>query len=112
MSVLHSAVLATFATLSLNTTWITAEQTAMAKTYRMIFSGDAGASFDGRCAVETSGGETILSLQGQVPHEQDVVGRGLSCQLQAEGRVVVDIEHNGSRTRSATNGGSINIHLR
>jgi len=112
MSALHSAVLATFTTLSLSTIWITSEQTAMAKTYHMIFSGDVGASFDGRCTVETSGGETILSLQGQVPHEQEVVGHGLSCQLQADGRVVVDIEHNGSRTRSTTNGGSINIHLR
>ncbi len=84
----------------------------MAKTYHMLFSGDAGASFSGACTIATSGGETVLTLQGQIPHEQEVVGHGLTCQLQAEGRVVIDIEHGGSRTRSATNGGQINIGLR
>jgi hypothetical protein len=92
--------------------WLLQGKPVMAKTYHMIFSGDAGAKFSGTCAIETSGGETVLTLEGNVPHEQDVVGHGMKCQLQTEGRVVIDIEHNGSRTRSATNGGKINIGLR
>jgi hypothetical protein len=111
-SAFHAAVLATLATLYLTSDGASKGATAMTKTYHMLFSGDAGARFSGRCTIETSGGETRLDLEGQVPHEQDVVGHGLSCQLQAEGRVVIDIEHGGSRTRSATNGGTITIGLR
>lgn len=91
---------------------ISEAKTDMAKTYHMLISGDAGAQFNGRCAVMTSGGETILTLSGQVPHEQQVVGHGLSCKLHAEGRIVIDIAHNGSRSRSSTNGGEVNINLR
>ena len=85
---------------------------ALEKTYHIVVSGDAGARFSGTCAIETSGGETLLVLKGNVPHEQKAVGHGMKCELQAEGRVVIDIKYNGSRTRSATNGGKINIGLR
>lgn len=112
MKTLHKAMVVTLVTLGLDASWISETEAAMAKTYHMIVSGDAGARFSGQCAVRTSGGETVLTLNGQVPHEQEVVGHGLSCQLRADGRIVIDIEHGGSRTRSATNGGKINISLR
>ena len=84
----------------------------MAKTYHMKFSGDTGARIGGSCVVSVNGGETILTLESQVPHEQDVDGNSLSCHLEADGRVIVDIEHNGNRMRSATNGGMISVDLR
>ncbi len=104
--------MAVFSALVVGSVFLLQGKTVMAKTYHMLFSGDAGASFSGTCKFATSGGETVLTLEGQVPHEQEVVGHGLACQLQAESRVVIDIEHGGSRTRSATNGGRINIGLR
>ncbi|MGI9489258.1 MAG: hypothetical protein ACR2RF_25895 [Geminicoccaceae bacterium] len=112
MNTFNASMVATLVTLSLDACWHSEAEATMAKTYHMIVSGDAGARFSGQCNVKTSGGETVLTLNGQVPHEQEVVGHGLSCQLQADGRIVIDIEHDGSRTRSATNGGRINISLR
>ena len=112
MNTLSAGMAATLLTLCLDAFWFSGTEAAMAKTYHMIVSGDAGAQFSGQCAVKPSGGETVLTLNGEVPHEQEVVGHGLSCQLQADGRIVIDIEHDGSRTRSATNGGRINISLR
>ncbi|MGI9419279.1 MAG: hypothetical protein ACR2RA_15735 [Geminicoccaceae bacterium] len=53
----------------------------------------------------------VIPLDGEVPLKKELAGRGLSCKLETEGRVVVDIEHDGSRTRSATSGGTVNISL-
>ncbi len=92
--------------------WLLEGKTAMAKTYHLLLSGDAGASFVGTCKIATSEGETVLPLQGKIPHEEAIVGQGLACQLETSGRVVVDVEHGGSRTRSSTRGGKINITLR
>ena len=110
---MKTAALTTLMPLCFVLAWLsTGETTTLDKTYHLIFSGDACAQISGRCTVVTSGGEALLTLDGQVPHEKNVVGRRLSCQLQADGRVVIDIEHGGSRTLSATNGGSVNIRLR
>lgn len=100
------------ALLAISMPWFLNGKTAMAKTYHLLLSGDVGASFNGTCTIATSGGETVLTLKGQIPHEQQITGQGLSCKLEASGRVVVDVEHDGSRTRSSTNGGKIKISLR
>ena len=47
-----------------------------------------------------------------MPLERRFTGEGLSCRLEAEGRVVVEIAGPGSRSRSATTGGTINVTLR
>jgi len=112
MNALNSAAVATLLTLSLDACWDSGPEAAMAKTYHMTLSGDADARFSGQCTLETNDGEAVLSLLGTVPFEQEVVGHGLSCHVETEGRVVLEIDHNGSRTRSATNGGKINISLR
>ncbi len=82
------------------------------KTYQLQLTGDQGAHFTGSCALATADGETIIPLDGGVPFATELVGNGLACKLETEGRIVVDIEHNGSRSRSATNGGVVNISLR
>ena len=112
MNALHVATLATLVTLCLDASSSSAGRTAVTTTYHMNFSGDAGASFNGMCTIQTSGGETALTLSGQVPYKQEIVGHSIRCQLKADGHVVIDIEHDGSRTRSATSGGRINISLR
>jgi hypothetical protein len=85
---------------------------AVEKIYQLALTGDDGASFAGRCKLETAGGQTVIRLDGQVPHERELVGQSLSCKLKTRGGVVVDVEHNGNRSRSATNGGTVNINLR
>ena len=92
--------------------WPVAGEATVDKTYQLQLTGDQGAHFSGSCALSTADGEVIIPLDGGVPYQTELVGKGLSCKLETEGRVVVDIEHNGSRTRSATNGGAVNISLR
>jgi hypothetical protein len=84
----------------------------MAKTYHLSFSGDEQASFTADCEVSGDGGATSLRLEGRPPHEQEVTGDGLVCRMTATGRVVVDITHDGGRSRSATNGGNMTFRLR
>ena len=85
---------------------------AVAKNFHISISGDEGARFVGTCAVAKGSTGDVLTLDGVVPHEQMLVGDGLSCKLKAEGQVVILIEHDGSRARSSTNGGTINIDLK
>lgn len=92
--------------------WSGGGTAAVGKTYHLELTGDDGARFTGSCTLATENGDEVVPLDGEVPFKQDLVGQGLSCKLETEGRVVVDIEHNGSRSRSATSGGTINISLR
>lgn len=92
--------------------WFLQGNSAMAKTYYLTLSGDADGRFDGTCKTARNGEEMVLLLKGPVPHEQEIVGHGLSCTLEVSGRVIVDIEYDGSLTRSASNSGQINIRLR
>lgn len=87
-------------------------QMAMATSYHLRLDGDRGTEYTGSCLVLTNDSETEVTLQGTVPHEQDIVGDGLACRLEATGRLVVDIVHDGSRSRSTTSGGTVNIKLR
>jgi hypothetical protein len=82
------------------------------KTYQLQLTGDEGARFVGSCTLTTADGETVLPLDGEVPYANELVGQGFACKLETQGRVVVDIEHNGSRSRSSTNGGVVNISLK
>jgi hypothetical protein len=86
--------------------------TAMAKTLHLTISGDAGARYSGTCTVTTGAGDETVTLEGGVPAERAFAADGLSCRLRAEGRIVVEILHDGSRARSATSGGVIHLSVR
>ena len=83
-----------------------------ADTYTLSVTGDPGASIAGACTLLTGSAEEEVELEGPVPVERSFTGDGLSCRLEAEGRVVVEIEGGGNRSRSATTGGTINVTVR
>jgi hypothetical protein len=85
---------------------------AMAKTFDLTISGDAGARYSGTCTVTTGAGDQTVTLDGKVPGERTFEADGLSCELQADGRIVVEVVYDGSRARSATSGGEIRISVR
>jgi len=86
--------------------------TAMAKTFHLTISGDAGARYSGTCTLTTGADDQSVTLEGAVPGEREFTADGLSCRLHTEGRVVVEILHDGSRARSATSGGVIHLVVR
>jgi hypothetical protein len=86
--------------------------TAMAKTFHLTISGDAGARYSGTCTLSTGAGEETVTLEGEAPAERTFTADGLACELQADGRIVVEVAYDGSRARSATNGGVIRISVR
>jgi hypothetical protein len=85
---------------------------AMAETYMLSVTGDSGARIAGACTLFTGSAEERVELAGLVPLERSFIGDGLACRLEAEGRVVVEIAGGGSRSRSATSGGTINVTVR
>jgi hypothetical protein len=85
---------------------------ALAETYTLSVTGDPGASIAGACTLLTGSAEEHVELAGPVPLERRFTGEGLSCRLEAAGRVVVEIAGPGNRSRSATTGGTINVTLR
>jgi hypothetical protein len=87
-------------------------RSVMAGTYTLSITGDPGASFAGACTVYKEAAEERVALAGPVPLERSFTGAGLACRLEAEGRVVVEVAGGGSRSRSATSGGTINVTLR
>lgn len=87
-------------------------RSGLAATYRLSVTGDSGARFAGACTLFIPSGEERVELAGPVPLERSFVGQGLACRFETEGRVVVDITGGGSRSRSATNGGTVNIAVR
>jgi hypothetical protein len=86
---------------------------ALAKTFSLSITGAEGARYAGRCTLTTaSGEEETLELSGVVPRHERLEGDGLACRIEGDGRIVVEVARNGSRSRSATTGGVINISVR
>jgi hypothetical protein len=85
---------------------------SMAKTFHLSISGDGGARYSGACTVAVASGDERFELEGTVPLERAFDGDGLSCRFRAEGWVVVEITHNGSRSRAASSGGVIRVSAR
>ena len=83
---------------------------AMAKTYTLSISGGPGASYSGTCTVTVASGSETIELDGTLPLERAFEGKGLSCALQAEGRIVAEIEHDGSRSSGESTSGTIEVH--
>jgi hypothetical protein len=85
---------------------------SMAKTFHLSISGDGGARYSGACTVTSASGDERIELDGNVPLQRTFDGDGLTCRFSAEGRVVVEIAHNGSRSRAASDGGTIRVSAR
>lgn len=96
------------------TALIAAEGTAMpAKTLVLTITGAPEARVRGRCVLERAGGEEeVIELDQVVPFERRFEALGLRCALDADGRVDVAVDKDGSRTLSRTNGGRVNINVR
>jgi len=85
---------------------------SMAKTFHLSIVGDGGARYSGACTVTVASGDERVELEGTVPLQRAFDGDGLTCRFRAEGRVVVEIAHNGSRSRAASHGGTIQVSAR
>lgn len=86
--------------------------TAMAKTFHLTISGDVDARYAGACVVRGASGDERIGLEGAVPAARAFVADGLSCSLCAQGRIVVEITHDGSRSRAETSGRLVQIGAR
>ncbi len=84
---------------------------AQANPYHLKFSGDSGTTFTGSCIIGDGKGEATLSFAGRVPAERTVTGDSLDCRLEALGRMILDIRHGTSRTRSSTSGGVLRLKM-
>ena len=82
---------------------------AAAEPFELTITGGANASFSGSCTLTTSGGDHALELSGQVPLRRTIQAESLVCRFETVGRVVVEVTRDGSRSRSATDGGVISI---
>jgi hypothetical protein len=85
---------------------------SMARTFHLSISGDGGARYSGACTVTAASGDQRVEIEGTVPLQRTFDGDGLTCRFRAEGRVVVEIAHDGSRSRAASNGGTIQVSAR
>ncbi len=109
--IIRRLVLLPFVALAAGPAWSADDGTTLDKIYQIMLTGDHGARFVGQCTLETANGLIIIPLDGNVPHQQAMHGASLSCALRAEGQVIVDIQQDGNRSRTATNGGTININV-
>jgi hypothetical protein len=85
---------------------------SMAKTFRLSISGDDGARYSGACTLTAASGDERFDLDGSVPLARTFEGDGLTCRFSAQGRVVIEIVHDGSRSRAASVGGTIQVSAR
>jgi len=89
-----------------------AAEPVMAKTFKLSITGDEGAHYSGQCTLVRDAHEEIIDLEGDVPLQREFVADGVGCRLEAQGRLTVELRHDGSRSRAATTGGFVNIQAR
>jgi hypothetical protein len=87
-----------------------------AKTYVLEIGGSPGMGVSGECRLaKADGGEERVPIEGVVPLNLTLSGRGLDCRLERRGPAgtleVVLSDGQGSTTRSRTSGGSDIISL-
>jgi hypothetical protein len=82
---------------------------AMAKTFHLSISGERGARYSGVCTVMAASGDERIEIEGTVPLQREFDGDRLTCRFDTEGQVVAEIAYGGSRSRSATNSGTIHV---
>lgn len=83
-----------------------------AEPFELTITGAADASFAGSCTLATAAGDHTLELTGTVPLQRTIQAEKLTCRFETTGRVVVEIIHGNSRSRSASHGGVISIGVR
>lgn len=89
-----------------------AAEPAIAKSFKLSITGDEGARYAGQCTLIKESREEVMALEGTVPLEHTFVADGLDCRMEAQGRVVVEITREGSRSRAATTGGLVHVQAR
>jgi hypothetical protein len=85
---------------------------AMATSFSLAITGAEGARYAGRCTLKTAAGEETFELAGVVPRHEEVTGEGLTCRIEAAGRITVEVTHGGGVSRSVTSGGTVNFAVR
>lgn len=85
---------------------------SMAKSFNLSISGDSGSRFRGACTLAAASGDRRIELEGTVPLQRTLEGDGLTCRFDAQGRIVVEIAHDGSRSVAASSGGTIQVSAR
>lgn len=83
-----------------------------AEPFELTITGAADASFAGSCTLTTAAGDHTLKLTGTVPLQRIIQAEKLTCRFETTGRIVVDIIHGNSRSRSASQGGVISVGVR
>ena len=89
-----------------------AAEAADANTIVLAASGSQGARVRGQCVLRQGDGNQALEIDEAVPFERHCEGVGLGCELEAQGRVTVEVVRDGGRSRSSVSGGRMIIEVR
>ena len=84
----------------------------MAKTFNLSVDGDPDARFAGTCTTLVAGRSETLEIEGLPPLERQIEADELTCRFETTGLIEVEVTHDGSRSRSKTNGGVLNLRMR
>jgi hypothetical protein len=82
-----------------------------ADTIVLSATGSQGARVLGRCVLRRVGGNQVLEADEAVPFEWRWAGVGLRCELEAQGRVVVEAVGDGGRSRASVSGGRMTVEV-
>lgn len=85
---------------------------AAEKSLSLEITGAEGVRYTGQCTLTTAAGEETFELSGVVPRHEEFKGEGLACRIESKGSIAVEIAADGSRSRSATSGGTVRIAVR
>ncbi len=85
---------------------------AAERSLSLQITGSQGARYTGQCTLTTAAGEETFELSGVVPRHEEFKGEGLACRIESKGSIAVEIAADGSRSRSATSGGTVRIAVR
>ncbi len=72
-------------------------------------TGDPGVRLRGRCTLAAGAGERTVEIDETVPFTRRFEGTGLRCDLEASGRVRVEVTAGGARSVTSTSGGRLSI---
>jgi hypothetical protein len=82
------------------------------KSLSLEITGAEGVRYAGQCTLRTAAGEETFELSGVVPRHQEFTGESLACRIESAGSIAVEIARDGTRSRSATSGGTVRIAVR
>ena len=82
------------------------------KSLSLEITGSEGVRYSGQCTLTSAGGKETFELSGVVPRHQEFTGESLACRIESAGSIAVEIARDGTRSRSATSGGTVRIAVR